>query len=375
MSSIRSLLSTTASSAETLVIGAVNSGKIIGNATEWAIRQSERWNSDNVKLAEQFETSIWNDLFEATADFTGDKKEDLSVDDVKQVAKELNACNASDVLNELDEIDECEDKFIRALLKDVIGLKSLVKNLEKEISQLSCKIDDIACVEQKNTGSLSAPTMIENILQNYGVSGIHHMTHIDNLANILKYGLLSHNRAVECIGKYSDISNQGVNARREKRLDCLGLSRTVHSYVPFYFNIRNPMLYCVRQEYGDGVVILEYDYHITSLNQYNLCDVLFSNKNASTNDAIFQYDINALNDHSFIEFDDVFNIHNQPFNDTYIKQVSMAEILVYGQVGNEYLRKVHVSSQNIYHQVHNILRENNILTVQVVLNENIFDGF
>jgi len=68
-----------------------------------------------------------------------------------------------------------------------------------------------------------------NNLDTYNVKALYHMTHIDNLYSILKYGLLSHGNQFQ----KEDISNREVNSRRSVR-DPL-FRRPLHSYVPFYF--------------------------------------------------------------------------------------------------------------------------------------------
>lgn len=60
-----------------------------------------------------------------------------------------------------------------------------------------------------------------------------HITHISNLSNILEKGLLSHTIAHTLKINRNDISNQLVQNRRKH----------VHSKVPLYFNILNPMTY------------------------------------------------------------------------------------------------------------------------------------
>jgi len=50
-------------------------------------------------------------------------------------------------------------------------------------------------------------------IDTYGFTSLDHMTHIDNLESIFKYGLLAHNNPYKQI----DISNTEVNARREGR--------------------------------------------------------------------------------------------------------------------------------------------------------------
>ena len=63
------------------------------------------------------------------------------------------------------------------------------------------------------------------------------MTHINNLDSIIRNGLYPHNNTY----KKTDISNVDVNDRRV-RLEPI-YHKQIHSYVPFYFNPRNAMLY------------------------------------------------------------------------------------------------------------------------------------
>lgn len=81
---------------------------------------------------------------------------------------------------------------------------------------------------------------------------IFHMTHIENLQSIFEHGLLPHNN----LYKKQDISNIEVNCRR-RRLDPI-YKRSLHDYVPFYFNPRNAMLYSVQSKYKDEIVILKF---------------------------------------------------------------------------------------------------------------------
>ncbi len=87
-------------------------------------------------------------------------------------------------------------------------------------------------------------------LKAHGVEFIFHMTHVDNLQNILKYGLQAHGNGFQ----KRDISNREVNSRRSRREPVYG--RHIHDYVPFYFSPRNPMLYV--QDNEDDIVILAF---------------------------------------------------------------------------------------------------------------------
>ena len=71
-----------------------------------------------------------------------------------------------------------------------------------------------------------------------------HITHTANLPGILSKGLLPHNNKAQKV----DISNSLVNARRAKKEPIH--KHSIHDYVPFYFNVRNAMLFQVQKEFG-----------------------------------------------------------------------------------------------------------------------------
>ena len=75
----------------------------------------------------------------------------------------------------------------------------------------------------------------------FGVTSLWHMTHIRNVPSIMQYGLLAHRSPKLQLLKPTDISDPDVQQWR-KRVDP-HYSRSLHEYVPFYINPRNPMLY------------------------------------------------------------------------------------------------------------------------------------
>ena len=70
-----------------------------------------------------------------------------------------------------------------------------------------------------------------------------HMTHVDNLANILRAGKLLAKSHVKKNQRIS-IASEEVQSRREKVLVTKPPGGVLHDYVPFYFAPRAPMLYC-----------------------------------------------------------------------------------------------------------------------------------
>ena len=91
---------------------------------------------------------------------------------------------------------------------------------------------------------------------------VDHMTHIDNLAGILANGLLAHNNDHQQV----DISNQAVNSRRSKPEPVY--NKSIHDYVPFYFNSKNAMLYRNQKHFTHGLIILGFNKNILIIQKY-----------------------------------------------------------------------------------------------------------
>ncbi|MDQ7060886.1 MAG: DUF4433 domain-containing protein [Sulfurimonas sp.] len=190
-------------------------------------------------------------------------------------------------------------------------------------------------------------------LNNYGFTSLDHMTHINNLDSIFKYGLQAHNNPY----KKRDISNTDVNSRRERRENIYG--RKVHDYVPFYFNPRNAMMYKNKDE---DVVILAFNKKILLKN-----NVLFTNKNASTDSVHFYNDINDLEK---INWDLVQSQSwNGKENAYQIKQTMMAEVLVYNKVDISNLLGIYCKDSSMKRQ---LIQRYNLKDSQVIVKPNLF---
>lgn len=158
-----------------------------------------------------------------------------------------------------------------------------------------------------------------NFFNDYGIDYLYHMTHINNLQSILKNGLQSNNTVkIESI-IYNDISDHQVNDRRNKiePIHC----RSVHDYVPLYFNPKNPMLY-VRKHMQTEIIILGINRRLL-LNKNNI----FTDGNASASKTKFFNDLKDIN-----------NLNWKCLKDTYWtdyvdgKRQKCAELLVYPQI-------------------------------------------
>lgn len=149
------------------------------------------------------------------------------------------------------------------------------------------------------------------LLNNSGIEYIYHMTHVDNLSSILKSGLYSHANNLQKI----DISDCDVNSRRS-RLEPI-FTKSIHSYVPFYFNPKNAMLY-VRRNIQNNIVILKIKKDLLLENK-----VLFTDGNAS-----------CVNTNFFDNLENLDKLNWQCINDNnwcnYVdgRRIKMSEVLV-----------------------------------------------
>lgn len=161
----------------------------------------------------------------------------------------------------------------------------------------------------------------------------YHLTHIDNLESIFEKGLYCHSNKHE----YIDVSNIDVNSRRDK-VENIHKNK-IHDYVPFYFNVKNAMLYAVQKRVGEHVIILEMDKSLCCLPYTIFCD-----RNAATYEANFTSYKKDLNEYDWIViFSESWTKNRE--QELVKKQKMMAECLVKAHVAKSYIKVVHC--QNI----------------------------
>lgn len=197
------------------------------------------------------------------------------------------------------------------------------------------------------------PNTNDKILNKYNIKYIYHMTHVNNLKNILIHGLLSHgNNAVK-----NKIDNPEVNNRRTFIEPIY--RKNVHSYVPFYFNPRNPMLY-VNKENQNNLAILVFDNSLI----YETGSV-FTDGNASVNGTSFY---NNLNDLNKLNWKCLRSKYWNDFQDG--KRLIMAEVLVPNKVNISKLKKIYCIDYKIKRYIENLM--NNYPHVTVEVNKEVF---
>jgi len=171
-----------------------------------------------------------------------------------------------------------------------------------------------------------------DILQQYGIEYLYHMTDINNLASIITNGLLSHNEAHKRSLIKVDISDPDVqDIRANRKIDNI---IPLHEYVPLYFSPRNPMLFR-RKQHQDDIVILGIDSQL--LLETN---VIFSDGNAAARRTKFYQGAQMLNQ---LSWNVIWAQYWKYFEDG--KRIKCAEILVCPTVAPNRIKAVFCRSQ------------------------------
>jgi hypothetical protein len=181
------------------------------------------------------------------------------------------------------------------------------------------------------------------------VTTVGHMTHIENLEGILANGLLAHNNP----HKKVDISNQEVNARRSA-LEPI-YKKSMHDYVPFYFNPKNAMLYRNQCQFKKGgIVVLGFNKNIITTS-----GAVYTNGNASRRDTCFSNDKKFLEQ---INWDYVFSTRWNYQGNSYeaIKTAMMSELLVHGEVSIDKLEIIFCETEQTKQYIINNLKVDGI---------------
>ena len=183
------------------------------------------------------------------------------------------------------------------------------------------------------------------LLDYYGIEYLYHMTHVNNLQSIMKYGLQAHDNG----HKKVDISDCDVNSRRSRKEPIY--HKSIHSYVPFYFNPKNNML-SRRRNIQNDIVILVFKRDLMQKN-----GTLFTDSNASTNRAKFY---NNLKDLNKLNFKCIYTKgYYSGYEDGANKR--MAEVLVPTKVNSNSIEAIICNNSNAKNKVSSISSKKTIV--------------
>lgn len=158
--------------------------------------------------------------------------------------------------------------------------------VENKITQNIQKAKPLT-VKQNQTVPKKSPTINLNMLNQYGVAWLYHITHIENLNRILALGLLSNITVHNDNLVRKDISEHGVQERRNRQEPIF--KKSIHYYVPLYFTPRNPMLF-VRKNIQQNLAILLF----RAEDIFCRDNVIFTDGNAASDQTNFYSSLNDL---------------------------------------------------------------------------------
>lgn len=240
-----------------------------------------------------------------------------------------------------------KNKELRPLITYVSFLKGYDReemieliNREKKKKEEEAEKNRKKAEEEEKQKQKEEESKILSICSQYGIGGLYHMTHINNLASIIENGLLSHTKARKDGFMKVDIANNDVNDRRSHPEPIH--NRPIHDYAPLYFNPHNPMLY-VRKDQQESIIIIEF-----SPTVFLKDGVIFSDGNAAvhttatySSETAFYSDLNDLSKLNWA------CIHNDYWND-YVdgKRIKCAEVLVPDVIERGYITRIHYLKEN-----------------------------
>lgn len=149
-------------------------------------------------------------------------------------------------------------------------------------------------------------------------TGLFNIQAIDNIPSIMKYGILSNEKAKGI--EHESIAMEEVQQRRDKIRVPNGLN--LHQYANLYFDPRNPML-SARRLQNENLCILKVDCTIM-----NFKGVVLSDRNASSEYACFYTPEKGLEK---IDFDIVYQkwwTDENPYEQMRKKSIKCAEVLI-----------------------------------------------
>ena len=172
----------------------------------------------------------------------------------------------------------------------------------------------------------------------YNIKALYHMTHIDNFDAIFRNGLLPHGNRYQS----QDISDKQVNSLRNREEPIYG--KAIHSYVPFYINPKNAMLY-KRKEMQNEIVILEFSKELLFTT-----NSIFTDGNASSRNTNFFNNIQDLDRLDWSCLND-----NSWYNHVDGRRRRMAEVLVRDSVGVDSLSRVICNNMATFNRLKQIV--------------------
>lgn len=184
---------------------------------------------------------------------------------------------------------------------------------------------------------------------------VYHFTHIDNLPQILEYGLRSTNEKKRLSIKHTAIAYEEIQGRRSCMDVACGCGGVVHDYVPLYFcKLSLMLLAVVTNKIADQPLIIHFQFPIDIMNQY---PCVFTNASANTaKPPLFYDDFSELEQ---LNWDAIDSLKWSMPSDS-LKQARQAELLIHRKIDISSISKIIVWNNAIKEEVLQMYKEANL---------------
>lgn len=178
---------------------------------------------------------------------------------------------------------------------------------------------------------------------------IYRMTHIDNIPHILSFGI-THKSSPNANPNYVSVGNQSIIGKRHNRLVSTvdGEIFNPGDFIPFYFYVRMPMLYCIKNGYGVPPVNQEYIVYLVvpvgAIVANPSLRYFFSDAHAIWGGTKFYGSVHIQNIDSIVDKGAIVN--DDWGSDNIVKERKQAEFLVSGDIPAENIFAVCCYNEN-----------------------------
>jgi hypothetical protein len=175
------------------------------------------------------------------------------------------------------------------------------------------------------------------MMERKDLNELHYITHIANVASILSYGILSHNRAKKL--NHKSIADQTIQDLRVKKV--IPGDGLLHDHVNLYFCARNPMMY-VRRNQHESLCVLSLKTSLLDLEDVKISD---GNAAAKSEYTAFYKSPDGLRS---LDYELIFARDwndNNPAKKFFKRSKKCAEILIPNRVDPSFIRGAYVSNR------------------------------
>ena|ERR1035437_10259870 len=158
---------------------------------------------------------------------------------------------------------------------------------------------------------------------------LYRMTHIENIPHILRYGI-TRASSPNANPNYLPIGDTSIIDKRNSFV--IPNDKMLGQYIPFYFDVRMPMLYVIQNGYSEVAITRPENivYTVTNIQLIidNKLPFVFSDGHAVSNLSSFYDEISINNIVNILDFNAIYARYWKDENDSDLKRRKEAEFLV-----------------------------------------------